>query len=79
MWETVSEGSPISPVFATDGELAQWLVDQGHSEDAAARFIEAEWAPSGIMCTTPSGQRKYYSNVDAHEPNKCGKEDTDAR
>lgn len=25
LWETVSEGSPISPVFATAEELAQWL------------------------------------------------------
>jgi hypothetical protein len=27
MWETTSEGSPISPVFATPQELARWLAD----------------------------------------------------
>lgn len=27
MWETTSEGSPISPVFATPEELARWLAD----------------------------------------------------
>ena len=27
MWETVSEGSPISPVMETPEELAQWLAD----------------------------------------------------
>ena len=27
LWETVSEGSPMSPVFATPEELAQWLTD----------------------------------------------------
>ena len=27
MWETTSEGSPSSPVFATAEELAEWCVD----------------------------------------------------
>lgn len=31
MWETTSEGSPISPVFATPEELARWLADTGAS------------------------------------------------
>ena len=31
MWETVSEGSPISPVFATPEELAHWLTYTPHS------------------------------------------------
>jgi len=29
MWEDTSEGSPISPVFKTAEELAQWLEDNG--------------------------------------------------
>lgn len=33
LWETVSEGSPISPVFKTPEELAQWLVDNPSSSD----------------------------------------------
>jgi hypothetical protein len=48
-YETVSEGTPLSPVFATPEELAAWLV--GHesmSPDGAARFVEAGWAPSLI-------------------------------
>jgi hypothetical protein len=49
VWETTSEGSPISPVFATSDKLVGWLVDQGYSEAAAKGFIEAEWAPSLIM------------------------------
>lgn len=31
MWETTSEGSPISPVFETPEELARWLADTGAS------------------------------------------------
>ena len=27
LWETVSEGSPMTPVFAAPEELAQWCVD----------------------------------------------------
>lgn len=31
LWETVSEGSPITPVFATPEELARWLVEHDDS------------------------------------------------
>jgi len=31
MYETTSEGTPISPAFATPEELARWLVDNGAS------------------------------------------------
>lgn len=31
MWETTSEGSPISPVFGTAEELAEWLAGTGAS------------------------------------------------
>ena len=29
MYETVSEGTPMSPVFRTESELAHWLTDNG--------------------------------------------------
>ncbi len=35
LWEITSEGSPISPVFATAEELAIWIVD-----NESALFIE---------------------------------------
>lgn len=46
VYETVSEGTPVSPVFATVGELRAWLIEQGHSETAADKFIAGGWAPS---------------------------------
>lgn len=56
MWETVSEGSPISPVFATAAELAAYLVqhpkgaDRETSFETWMKFIEGPgWAPSMIM------------------------------
>ena len=52
----MSEGSPISPVFATARELAEhmaktrWGADQGTSVDAWLKFIEGPgWAPSMIL------------------------------
>lgn len=55
LWETVSEGSPISPVFATPEELATWMTRNRctvngpmSSYDAALRFVEAGWAPSFV-------------------------------
>lgn len=57
MYETTSEGSPISPAFATPEELAQWLVDNGASSfgsstasyEAWLRIAKGGWAPSAIM------------------------------
>lgn len=61
IWETVSEGSPISPVFSTARDLAQhmattkWGGDPGTSFETWMKFIEGPgWAPSGI-CATETG------------------------
>lgn len=58
LWETVSEGSPVSPVFPTAEELATWMTENNctvtgpmRSFDAALRFVHAGWAPS--MAETP--------------------------
>lgn len=58
IWETVSEGSPVSPAFATPEELALWMVEndksvtKGTTFDQWMKFIDAGWAPS--MMTTPT-------------------------
>jgi hypothetical protein len=60
LWETVSEGSPISPVFAEPSELAEWLAtspdytwrknDEGTTAAQWLTFIMGPgWAPSMIM------------------------------
>jgi hypothetical protein len=55
IWETVSEGSPISPVFSTPEDLAKhmattsWGADKGTSYEQWLAFIKAPgWAPSLI-------------------------------
>jgi hypothetical protein len=50
VWETVSEGSPITPVFATREELVGHLVSvMGWRPDAAETFTSDGWAPSLVM------------------------------
>jgi len=46
-WETVSEGSPISPVFFDRSSLVDWLVEhEDCSPQAADKFIDSGYAPS---------------------------------
>lgn len=61
IWETVSEGSPITPVFETPEELARWCVENNNgkynlagsgakpSYDGWMAFIQEGWAPSMVM------------------------------
>lgn len=58
MYETCSEGTPISPAFKTPEELAQWLAennasafgDMTASYDQWLNMINAKWAPSMVLC-----------------------------
>lgn len=54
-WTTVTEGSPLSPVFASAEALADWLVsyecrpmDRMSSYAAALAFVQEGWAPTGF-------------------------------
>jgi len=57
MYETTSEGTPISPVMETPEELARWLADNKASvfADMTASYddwfamIKAGWAPSAVV------------------------------
>jgi len=56
IWETVSEGSPISPVFSTATDLARhmattsWGADKGTTFKQWMAFIEGPgWAPSMVL------------------------------
>lgn len=59
IWQTVSEGGPVSPVFATPEGLAHWMSTPGNgwnsdsesSYETWLRFITGPgWAPS-MMCS----------------------------
>jgi hypothetical protein len=53
LWETISDGGPVSLVFDNAEALAVWLStpsagrERMSSLDAARRFVAAGWAPSG--------------------------------
>lgn len=57
MYEDTSEGTPISPAFATPEELARWLADTGASSfanqtasyEAWLRIAKGGFAPSAIL------------------------------
>lgn len=66
MYQTVSEGSPVSPVFATLQELAEYLIangdfwdqkrgDGGWSRESAEGFVKTGFAMSMIVTQRPSG------------------------
>ena len=69
MYEDTSEGTPISPAFATPEELARWLADTGASsfgKDTASyegwlRVAKGGWAPSAVSI----GGGPLTSGVDA--------------
>lgn len=46
IYETVTEGTPVSPVFESDEELVAWLITQGYSEKEARSFAKHSFAPS---------------------------------
>lgn len=64
VWETVSEGSPVTPPFETKEELIAYLVEggddwnrkysePGYTQKQAEDFVEAGWVPSMVMFTSP--------------------------
>lgn len=62
VYEDVSEGTPVSPVFKTQSDMKNWLIKQGHSEKAATDFIELGFCFSMVI---NGGQMK--SNIDTFD------------
>lgn len=72
IYETVSEGTPVSPVFTNKADLKGWLLEQGYSDYAADQFIKSEWVPS--MVFTP----RAGLSMNIHSYDALREEDTDA-
>ena len=68
LFETVSEGTPLSPPFATKEELVQWLTSNSDywkhqwTQEQAEGIVKSEWAPSGIMT-----DGKFHTSPEAAE------------
>ncbi len=74
MYETTTEGTPISPPFETPEELAKWLADNEASSFGSMVATEKEWlamingegfAPSAIRTVHPDGTAEMMSGVEA--------------
>lgn len=61
IYETVSEGTPVSPVFASRDEIAAWLIQQGTSEAAAKKFAETGFC--FLMSFGPNGIKEGYETT----------------
>lgn len=66
VWETVSEGTPVTPPFATKDELIDYLATNGDFWDqkrgdgpwdraAAAKFVGSGWAPTFVVTQSEAG------------------------
>ena len=49
LYETISEGTPASPVFATPDELGAWMIEHGYSQQEVAKILAVGRLPSGII------------------------------
>ncbi len=49
IYENVTEGTPVSPVFASIDGVRDWLVGQGYSRRAAEGFCRRGRAPSLVV------------------------------
>ena len=54
MYENVSEGTPISPAFATPEELARWLADSGANAGAFRKASYEQWLETIKRGSAPS-------------------------
>ena len=46
VYETITEGTPVSPVLLNEDELRGWLIGRGSSRVAADAFIKQGWVPT---------------------------------
>lgn len=60
LWQTVGEGGPVSPVFVTPEELADWIIASGKPlhgsntpREALIRWVAAEGSSVGSMAVIP--------------------------
>lgn len=68
MYENTSEGTPISPAFATPEELARWLADTGASAFADQTASYESWlrvAKGGFACSAVITNGVLTSGVEA--------------
>jgi len=49
IYENVTEGTPVSPIFMSLDEMYAWLIKRGFSEKTSSKFIETGYAFSMVF------------------------------
>jgi len=49
IYENVTEGTPMSPVFSSEQEMESWLIDQGNTVESVKQLIEWGHYPSLVL------------------------------
>lgn len=65
IYENVTEGTPISPVFATQDEMIVWLVNQGHSWETSQKFAELGFSFSMMIAKSKDGDVRIATGIDS--------------
>lgn len=78
MYENVTEGTPISPVFETESEMRAWLIEQGYSEKATDTFIKQGYAFSFARIPDQDGNYQTARDIHMFDLITEDKEDNDA-
>lgn len=64
VYEDVSEGTPVTPVFETEAEMVEYLVDVGYTRGAAEAFVRDGWAVSFVMFSGADGERYLADGIE---------------
>ncbi len=65
VYETVSEGTPVSPVFPDEASMREWLHEQGYSPVAIEAFVSQQWAPSMLVFNDGRGHVDIGEGIEA--------------
>ena len=60
LFETVSEGTPISPPFPTKNKLINWMLKNGYTKESAEYIINKGSVCSGVMINGILGKEEDY-------------------
>jgi hypothetical protein len=64
VYETVSDGTPVSPVLATLDAVREWCISKGYSPAAADGFVRDGWAPL-MVSRVKDGKVEVYNDIES--------------
>lgn len=57
IYENVTEGTPVSPIFDSKEEMEKWLISKGTSECSVKQFLDLGHSPSLVIDERGSGDK----------------------